>query len=197
MLIEKEQARLIGFLPHYLDRVRTDRDATGEAADLAPSRLLEASRRIAAEIRGLEEELTQATLYTTAAERLLRIQRVQEIATGLQDILFSFAEAAATIDPASSEAAAGLRHNLVESLDTIVQTAVAVFAERDELEIQLLQGMTADRGDLMERIRAIHLAGGEGMPIESRSSLLYLTTLFERIVWMLGQLGRSIRPAAA
>jgi phosphate:Na+ symporter len=197
VLIEKEQARLIGFLPHYLDRVRTDRDATGEAADLAPSRLLEASRRIAAEIRGLEEELAQATLDTTAAERLLRIQRVQEIATGLQEILFSFAEAAATIDPASSEAAAGLRHNLVESLDTIVQTAVAVFAERDELEIQLLQGMTADRGDLMERIRAIHLAGGEGMPIESRSSLLYLTTLFERIVWMLGQLGRSIRPAAA
>jgi phosphate:Na+ symporter len=78
-----------------------------------------------------------------------------------------------------------------------VQTAVAVFAEPDELEIQLLQGMTADRGDLMERIRSIHLAGGEGMPIEARSSLLYLTTLFERIVWTIGQLGRSIRPVPA
>ncbi len=197
VLLEKEQARLIAFLPHYLDTVRTDGASRGEASGVSPSRLLEASRRIAAEIRGLEGELAQAKLDTTAAERLLRIQRVQELAAGLQEILFSFAEAAATIDPSSNDEAARLRHNLVESLDMIVQTAVAVFAERDELEIAVLQGMTADRGDLMERIRAIHLAGAEGMAIESRSSLLYLTTLFERIVWMLGQLGRSIRPASA
>lgn len=197
VLIEKEQARLIGFLPHYLERVRTDGAARGEAAGMSANRLLEASRRIAAEIRLFEAELAEAKLDSEAAERLLRIQRVQEIASGLQEILFAFSEAASSVDPSASEAAAKLRHNLVESLDTIVQTAVAVFAERDELEIQLLQGMTADRGDLMERIRAIHLAGGEGMGLEARSSLLYLTTLFERIVWMLGQLGRSIRPASA
>lgn len=197
VLLEKEQARLIGFLPHYLDAVRTDGATHGEAAGLSPSRLLDASRRIGAEIRGLEGALAQARLDPTAAERLLRIQRVQEIAAGLQEILFSFAEAAATIDPASGENAMRLRHNLVESLDTIVQTAVAVFVDRDELEIAVLQGMTADRGDLMERIRAIHLAGGDEMAIDARSSLLYLTTLFERIVWMLGQLGRSIRPASA
>ncbi|MGA0172464.1 MAG: Na/Pi symporter [Phycisphaerales bacterium] len=192
VLIEREQARLIGFLPHYLDRIRTDGASRGEAAGVSPSRLLEASRRIAAEIRGLEAELAGSKLDSAAAERLLRVQRVQELASSLQEILFSFGEAAASIDASGGEAAAALRHNLVESLDTIVQTAVAVFAEPDELEIQLLQGMTADRGDLMERIRTIHLAGGEGMPIEARSSLLYLTTLFERIVWTIGQLGRSI-----
>ncbi|MFM1890386.1 MAG: hypothetical protein RLZZ565_1143 [Planctomycetota bacterium] len=196
VLIEREQARLIGFLPHYLDRIRTDGASRGEAAGVSPSRLLEASRRIAAEIRGLEAELAGSKLDSAAAERLLRVQRVQELASSLQEILFSFGEAAASIDASGSEAAAALRHNLVESLDTIVQTAVAVFAEPDELEIQLLQGMTADRGDLMERIRTIHLAGGEGMPIEARSSLLYLTTLFERIVWTIGQLGRSIRPVS-
>jgi len=195
VLLDKELTRLIGFMPHYLDRIRADAATGGEAAGLPPDRLLEAARRIGAEIRGFEEELSRAGIDDSTVARLLRMRQQLELALSLHEMLCEFARTAGTA--AGSGQVDQLRRNLVEGLDAIVHAAAGACRERDEIEVEMLRGMTADRGELMERIRGIHLSSAADLPPATRSNLLYLTTLFERVVWMLGQLGRTIRPAGA
>lgn len=195
VLLEKELNRLVGFMPHYLDGIRSDEVVAGEAAGLPPERLLEAAQRIAAEIRGFEEELSRAGIDDSSAARLLRLRQQLELAMSLHEMLGAFAATAGGV--VGGAGVEQLRRNLVESLDAIVHVAASACRERDEIDVEMLQGMTADRGELMERIRGIHLSSGEDLPLAMRSNLLYLTTLFERVVWMLGQLSRTIKPATA
>jgi hypothetical protein len=46
----------------------------------------------------------------------------------------------------------------------------------------------------MERIRSTHFSG-DGGDLANQSNIMYLTTLFERLIWMFNQLGRSLRGA--
>ena len=194
VLLSKEQNRLVAMLPQYLASIRSDVDASGDAS-IAPSTRLEAAKRIDAEIRGLSEDLAGMGLDTVAASRLLKLQQLEELAMSLQENLVQFSKTAASIDVESGPTATRLRHNLVEGLDAIMHAAAEAARTGDELDLELLLGMTSDRGELMERIRSIHLTSEGEMPLEVRANLLYLTTLFERIVWTVGQLARSRRTA--
>lgn len=82
---------------------------------------------------------------------------------------------------------------LVEGLDVIVLTAVDACRGAEEFDLELLLNMTADRGDLMERIRTQHFSATGNEDMKHQANLMYLTTLFERLVWMFNQLGRSLR----
>jgi len=61
----------------------------------------------------------------------------------------------------------------------------------------MLTAMTADRGDLMERLRRNLLAGPQSIDPPQTAHLFYLTSLFERAVWLLRQLGQTARPAGS
>jgi phosphate:Na+ symporter len=195
LLLEREQQRLIGLMPGHLAAVRTDREPAATDAAAAPSAtLLAAVRRVDGEIRGLAAELAEGRLDGVLVDRLLRLQQAEELALALHENLAEFAVAAAY--PASGAVPARLRHNLVEGLDLIVATSVEAWASRDPIDVELLFSMTADRGELMERIRSVDL-GGASIPVEIRSNLLYMTTLFERIVWMMHQASRLLAADAA
>ncbi|GEM_PF-164168 len=194
VLLAKEQSRLVSMMPEYLETIRSDAGPDGEAS-IAPATRLEAAKRIDAEIRGLAGDLAAMGLDSLAASQLLKIQQLEELAMSLQENLVQFARTAESIDVRNNPTATRLRHNLVEGLDTIMHASAEAARSGDELDIELLLGMTADRGELMERIRSIHLTSEGEMPLETRANLLYLTTLFERIVWTVGQLARSRRTA--
>jgi hypothetical protein len=53
--------------------------------------------------------------------------------------------------------------------------------------------LAADRGDLMERVRKNYLSAELEISPEERALILYVTHLFERAAWSLGQYGRLRR----
>ncbi|GAI63905.1 unnamed protein product, partial [marine sediment metagenome] len=71
-------------------------------------------------------------------------------------------------------------HNVVEGLHTILLTTVDAMESPEEYNIDLLISITEDRGDLMERIRKMYLTSERGLEVADKSTLLYLTNLYER-----------------
>ncbi len=193
VLLEKEQQRLFDLLPEYLASVRGDRDGT--AAATPGPRLLAASQRIGGEIRGLASELSEERLDGVLVDRLLQLQQRQDLVASLHESVCGFAAAAS--QPAPGEVAGRLRHNLVEGLDLIVGSLVEAKRSGDPMDAELLVGMTSDRGEMMERIRAVDLGGDRGVGVEVRANLLYMTTLFERSVWIAHRLARPLAGGVA
>lgn len=187
VLLEKEQGRLFDLLPEYLAPVRGD---GGDAAAAPGPRLLAASLRIGGEIRSLASELAENRLDGVLVDRLLDLQQSQDLVASLHESVCDFAAAAA--QPAPGEVAKRLRHNLVEGLDLIVGSLVEARRSRDPIDAELLVGMTSDRGEMMERIRSVDLGGDRGVGVEVRANLLYMTTLFERSVWVAHRLARRL-----
>jgi phosphate:Na+ symporter len=52
-------------------------------------------------------------------------------------------------------------------------------------DIRMLQELCGDRSEMMGRVRNMYLAPEQELPAAERALLLKLTTLFERVVWML------------
>jgi hypothetical protein len=88
---------------------------------------------------------------------------------------------------------AELMERITESTSLLLLTARDAWSGADAQDIEHLLKLTADRGDLMERIRA-GCQGGE-IAIEDQSALFYAISLFERTVWLLRQLGLSLQSA--
>jgi hypothetical protein len=80
-------------------------------------------------------------------------------------------------------------------MSLILLTARDAWTGADALDLAHLLKLTEDRGGLMERIRS-SCQGGE-LPHDQQSALFYATTLFERTVWLLRQLGLSLQASRA
>jgi hypothetical protein len=76
----------------------------------------------------------------------------------------------------------------VEGLDFVLLTALDALESKDPGTIELLVQITEDRGDLVERIRNDFLAD-KTASVTDRALLLQVTSVFERIVWMVHRLG--------
>ena len=64
----------------------------------------------------------------------------------------------------------------------------------DEVGCSVLQELTSDRSETMLGMRR-SLARENSMDPQYYQTLLALTCLFERIVWLINQLGKTTRPA--
>lgn len=82
-----------------------------------------------------------------------------------------------------SDSVGGLLHNLVEGLDAVLFLAADAFADGSRSDVTMVLEVTADRGDLMERLRNNYL--DHAIKPEDRPTLFYVTTLFERTIWLL------------
>jgi phosphate:Na+ symporter len=188
VLMQKEQQRLIEYLSLYLAPVREEQ---GQTPVVEGDVVLAATRQIVTESRDLASELAAGQLEPAVSRKLLQVQQQERLITSLHENLHEFAKLALTARQIAR--ASQLRHNLVEGLDVIVLTAVDACRGGEEFDVELLLNMTADRGDLMERIRSLHFSATDNKDMQHQANLLYLTTLFERLVWMFNQLGRSLR----
>ena len=79
---------------------------------------------------------------------------------------------------------------LVESLDTMLGTAIDVGRGGDELDRELLRQMTSDRSEQMEAIRR-NAASVDGSGSRAQAQVLYATSLFERAVYLLRRVTRA------
>jgi phosphate:Na+ symporter len=188
LLIEKEVHRLLQRIPLYLEKLRSDNNS-----DQGPS--LEsyhaAFAEVSAEIQAFTTDVFRQDLSLRTSEALINVQDRHNLVIALEDNCYRIVETMRET-AASDGKAAGLAMNIAESLDAIILTAIDVTEDPDQSDLDILLSLTADRGQLMEKIRRSYLSSADGLGTEERSLILYVTNLFERSVWTLGRYGKLL-----
>lgn len=182
-LSERELERLVQLLPTLLpDLDLADSASAGERLALwrGAASIARATEHFLADImgRGLEQESLDIALQQQARLELICL---------LQDTLHDFAEVVESYD-----AAPQLAFNLSESLRTIVMLLADANAAED---YEVIATLTADRSELINRIRRSLVGSGLGSGEDARR-LLLATSLFERAIWLIRRTAVALRPVA-
>ncbi|AWK86828.1 Na/Pi cotransporter family protein [Azospirillum thermophilum] len=189
-LAEKEQLRLLSHMPDYLECVRAEPE---QPEPLPPATLQEGLGMVARAAESFQTELLDGGLPRETLERAIALQNRLEVLITLNDSLADFVR---QIEAAPEGTRAHpLTGHLVESLHALLVTAVETADAPDGEAIALLQDLTADRGELMERIRRSLLRADDPPPYPVQQALFNQTTLFERIVWLIRRLALLLREA--
>jgi phosphate:Na+ symporter len=181
-LVALEQMRIVRVLSRYIDAARR-----GDPSDLKA--LHAAAVQLGRHISEFLEALLQLPIANDVAARAISFQRKESTLRALEENVFLFAEGLSGI---ANEELAGL---LIESLDTILFSALAALESPGDIEIEMLVNMTDDRGGMMEDLRSRHGLQPTGSA-SNIAALHYATTLFERNVWLLRQLALWMREDA-
>jgi phosphate:Na+ symporter len=181
-LVALEQMRTVSVLGRYIDAARR-----GDASNLKP--LHAAVNQLGRHIAEFLEALLKMPIATDLAARAISFQRKESTLRALEENVYLFAE---TLTGLAGEELAGL---LIESLDTILYSALAALESPGDLEIDILVNMTDDRSGMMEELRGRHGLQQAGSTNHT-SALHYATTLFERNIWLLRQLALWMREDA-
>lgn len=188
-LAEREQGRFLEMLPRVLDGLREE---TRYRSEVAGVKLASALERLGVEIGVYLGDLMDREGDRETRERLLRLVRRNGLIVALAENLRGFVEPLE--EQMSLVREEKMLAQLVEGLTVLLMTAAEAVKGKDPTEVEALLRISADRGELMERMRKARMEAGEGRA-EGRAAVFYATTLFERLVWLLHQFGRSLADA--
>lgn len=184
-LAAREQLR---YFEHTIELLDSVRDEGGAKVD--PAALHKALLGLQAELRSYLADLVNRQLDPEVSRSVLGLERRQEHLEALEESVSQFvvSRRGANFTGRAGE----LAGRIAESLSLLMLTARDAWTTGDETDLAHLMKLTEDRGDLMERIRAS--CQGGALALDQQSALFYATTLFERCVWLLRQLGASLQP---
>lgn len=189
MLCEKEQLRLLKRLPDYLASLRH-----GEAKPrVDPTAYHQAYAEVLRHIQSFQSSLITHALSPEDTEWLVNLQNRQELLNTIEAACYSLWEELHGLP--ESDTAFLLGQQIIEALDTMILTSISALEERDITECDLLNTMTAERGESMEQIRKRYLASAEAVSPEQRNYVMHVTSVFERATWSLGRFGKLMRVA--
>lgn len=80
--------------------------------------------------------------------------------------------------------------NLIESLRAITDTAIQGIESNELTDLEITRQLTAEKGGLLNRIRAQHLSTDLSMDMEIKQLSYTMTIQFERIIWQLRSLNQ-------
>ena len=192
LLVEREHRRLLARLPQMLDTVRQE---TAAAAPVPLDVLQHATQRVTGEAEAFLHAVADHPMDRETSARLLLLERRQALIRTLTDAVGDFAQADEKLR--SMAEFANFADALAEGLHALLLTTQEATDNRQEADRALLLTITADRGEMMERIRRNALAASPGLPHEAKAQLVYTTSLFERAVWMLRQWTLTLPAATA
>lgn len=185
-LAASEQMRLFEYTVQLLDCVRAERSA---AHIDDPAALHGGMRDLVGEVRAFLDELVSRQLDSEISRAVLALERRQEHLVALEESVNQFVTTRRAT--AFTGRAGELMERLAESMSLMFLTARDAWTGGDALDLDHLLKLTEDRGNLMERIRAS--CQSEQVTHDQQSGLFYATTLFERTVWLLRQLGLALQ----
>ena len=188
-LTELEEEALLARMPAYLEAARAGRG--GRDATVPPVVMHRALAAVAQAIQEFVTGLPDHHLSRASSSRLLALERRLGLLEALNDSLRDFAVGAAA--QTTDGPIGALIDNLVEAADTVLFTAIDGWKTRDDDDLATLSAMTEDRGPMMERIRRTYADQDAGVEHKDQAGLFHLTSLFERIIWLLRQVGLSLR----
>jgi phosphate:Na+ symporter len=198
-LVDREQARIFGFLPLHLD-----------VADLLESEETIRDRHtILAAATSLDEAVTRflTELADAGASRDIQVaianrQARNTFLQSLHEALHELGEALA--GPFELPSLKSLAENLSEGLAALLMVAYEAVRDGDADDLALLQKLTADRDSLVDQMRRRVVSADKSLSVRDQQTLYTITSLFERIVWMLRRFGALLvvdtdreEPAAA
>lgn len=197
-LAEQEQLHLLAHLPAQLDTLRA---AEPDSPPRIPADVRHrAALAVGGELQSFLRELAEQRTDPATSARLLALEQRQSLVASLGETVHGFVETFARLR-APDAPPAPLLDALLESLDTLVLTSLDALRSGDADDVVMLLSLTSDRGDLMERLRRQLLSGADpALDHGRKSDLFYLTSLFERTVWLLRQLAlgqQALRPPAS
>jgi phosphate:Na+ symporter len=145
---------------------------------------------VASRIEHFQHDLVNRNLGPEESERLSRLQNRMSLLLYLEDSLRGLT---ATIEPVSFDGKLGtVISSLVETLDFVLLTLIEALEANNDDSLELLLEITADRGDMMEKVRQDFLADEAQLLATDRAILLQSTSIFERIIWMAQRLARLV-----
>jgi len=179
-LIEKEQVRLMKFLPLYLEQVSPERS---ENPETNYQLLSEGFSKVSVEVDRYLSEMSSMPESLTCHGRILQVQGINYNLQSLETSVYEFVD---TAHHSYSEIIhQHLAVNMIESLRAILETATDGFETNARQDVELTLSLTNDRGDLLSNIRKLHLSSEKEMEMKLRQSLFSMTLLFERIIWQI------------
>ncbi len=184
-LVDKEQQHLLG---HLVSQLATILEETAATSKVPAGVIHRGAAAVGTEVQGFIRELAEREVDHATSRRVLDFERRIVLILSLNDTVHSFVETFTRLrsGPTLEGSFVG---NLAESLNTLILSAMDAARANDPDEVALLLRITSDRGDIMERLRRNVLAGPQPLDHQQKSHLFYLTSLFERAVWLLRQLG--------
>lgn len=198
-LVDREQARVFNFLPIYLgvsDHIGDDEVIPKQGAVLAAATALDEA--IEHFLSDLADTAPSRDLLEQIANRQARNNLLQSIHESLDELAKALAISFET--PAMQS----LSVNLSEGLAGLLMVAAEAVRSCDPDELTLLRKLTADRDSLVDQLRRRVIAADKMLSARDQHSLYSITSLFERIVWMLRRYGALLtvdieksEPAAA
>jgi phosphate:Na+ symporter len=180
ILVEREQARIFALLPLHLGIA----DAlSGEATQPAAAAAKPSATALIAAVGEFLADLAGTGADHETLEQVADRRAGNTLLQGLHEAMAEFAQKLA--GPAETPAVQALGANLGEGLGALLLTAEDGIRTGDAEELRLVQQMTAERDSLVDNLRRRVMAAEHGLSGADQELLYGLTSLFERIVWLL------------
>ncbi len=188
-LAERELVGLVQRMPGYLQTIRSD---NAEKALAAPEVLHNSSLAILTELEAFLSALTDQGLQRRSASvALLQTQRRLSLISELDDCIWQIVQGFQGRPPAG--ALQSVESNIIEALDTLLYTAIDALNSGSTEDIELLGMITAAPGEVVDRLRRGYLQEEHQLDHNERILILSVLSQYERIVWALQQLSRSLQ----
>lgn len=196
-LVEQELNGLLKRTPSYLQALREEKPAASTSPSATPAIQHAAAKSILTETEHFLAELSsrlgntpEFSLSLLHMER--RLHLLEEIESSVFHITQNLACLPTTVggDPLQS-----FKHNVVESLDMLLTTAVEA-SQGEPDEVDMLRRLTASPGEVIEQLRTRYLSDTTALNHVQRAGILAITTQHERAMLTLQQMSRALTPAA-
>jgi phosphate:Na+ symporter len=183
-LVAKEQLRQFGFLNGYL---ATDDTAQANISKgrITQDRLHAANLNVTAEIDEFLAELLNRAADRDAMDRILNFRARNRLLADLQRSIHELDPLLVTL--LANDGVSKLARTITESLDFTLLSLLDAIKTEDGQDCDLFLQMTADNSGVMEHVRQDFLARGHELSPQLHEVLFSLTSLFERIIWLLRQ----------
>lgn len=183
-LVAKEQLRQFAYLNAYLatdDRVQ----AAASQERITQDRLHAANLKVSAEIDEFLAELLNSAADRDVMDRILNFRARNRLLADLQRSVHELDPLLRTL--LANDGVSKLAHSIIESLDFNLLSLRDAITTEDPQDCELFLQMTADNSGVMEHVRQDFLARGHELSPQLHEVLFSLTSLFERIIWLLRQ----------
>jgi len=184
-LVSKEQLRMLSLAEELMPELRNR-----TASTIAP--VHQSFVALSGEVGSFLTDLADKDMGSRTSEHLLNLLNRQDLLVSIEENIYLLTKNLQ--EAIQSSALAPLADNLLEGLDTILLTSIGAM-ESGGSDLQILTTITGDRSRMMEEVRHQYLNNEERLDAKEKSALLYITNLFERIVWLSGRLAASLEKA--
>ncbi len=190
-LVDREQARVLSLLPIYLGQI----DAWDKSEPVpARAAIAPGAKSLLTAIDHFLQELANTGASRDVIEQIGNRQARNLMIIAAHEAMDELSTALG----AKFEAAElrTLCDNLAEGLGALLLTAEEANRTLDPDDLAMLRALTADRDSLVDKMRRRVIASERALSANDQQMLYAITSLFERIVWLLRRYGTLLIPAA-